>query len=117
MYKKTEGLTWEKAKAKWVRDLRSGKFKQGRGRLLTAPGNFCCLGVLATQVVDIRRRDSRETLRDATMLIAAMKLPQPIKNALSKMSGYHTTENELIHFNDSKRWSFAKIADWIEENM
>lgn len=45
-------------KAKWVEDLRSGNFKQGKGALhnvLTLGGTqmheFCCLGVLAEQAV------------------------------------------------------------------
>ena len=33
-------------KEKWVTALRSGDYKQGKGRLRTVEGHFCCLGVL-----------------------------------------------------------------------
>jgi hypothetical protein len=33
-------------KAKWLKALRSGKYKQGKERLQTTAGRFCCLGVL-----------------------------------------------------------------------
>ncbi len=36
-------------KERWLRDLRSGEFKQGRGRLRKFNGEYCCLGVLANQ--------------------------------------------------------------------
>ncbi len=38
-------------KNKWVKALRSGKYKQGTGQLRSENGmSFCCLGVLATIV-------------------------------------------------------------------
>jgi hypothetical protein len=33
-------------KAKWLKALRGGKYKQGKEQLKTATGRFCCLGVL-----------------------------------------------------------------------
>ncbi len=36
----------EDIKDRWVGALRSGEYKQGKGRLKTSDGNFCCLGVL-----------------------------------------------------------------------
>lgn len=35
---------------KWVRALRSGKYKQGRGALRPVADQFCCLGVLCDVV-------------------------------------------------------------------
>jgi hypothetical protein len=32
----------------WVEALRSGKYKQGTGRLRSADNKYCCLGVLST---------------------------------------------------------------------
>jgi hypothetical protein len=37
-------------KAQWLRDLRSGEYPQGKGRL-RKDGKFCCLGVLCEQAV------------------------------------------------------------------
>jgi hypothetical protein len=31
---------------KWLKALRSGKYKQGRNQLMNERGGFCCLGVL-----------------------------------------------------------------------
>jgi len=33
-------------KERWLQDLRSGEFKQGKGVLRTKSDEFCCLGVL-----------------------------------------------------------------------
>jgi len=30
---------------KWIKALRSGKYKQGKGNLQSADGSYCCLGV------------------------------------------------------------------------
>lgn len=38
-------------KAKWVSALRSGEYKQGRGRLRSPQDGFCCLGVLCDLAV------------------------------------------------------------------
>lgn len=34
-------------KDKWLKALRSGRYRQGFGRLRTASGGYCCLGVLS----------------------------------------------------------------------
>jgi hypothetical protein len=36
----------ERIKKLWVEALRSGKYKQGRGKLRNESNEFCCLGVL-----------------------------------------------------------------------
>lgn len=36
----------KKLKAKWVKALRSGEIKQGRGALRSEDGSMCCIGVL-----------------------------------------------------------------------
>jgi hypothetical protein len=36
----------KRVKTKWLKALRSGKYKQGRGQLRTPDDRFCCLGVL-----------------------------------------------------------------------
>lgn len=35
-----------KMKRRWIRALRSGKYKQGHDRLRTEDNRFCCLGVV-----------------------------------------------------------------------
>lgn len=36
----------KEVKAKWVAALRSGEYKQGKGRLKNINNEYCCLGVL-----------------------------------------------------------------------
>lgn len=43
-------INWD-AVAKWRDELRSGKYKQGRGQLRNNTDDFCCLGVLCEGVV------------------------------------------------------------------
>jgi hypothetical protein len=44
-------MALNKVAKKWVKALRSGKYKQGTGTLLTANGRHCCLGVLTDLAV------------------------------------------------------------------
>ena len=37
----------KKLKAKWIKALLSGDYKQGKGILKNKKGEYCCLGVLA----------------------------------------------------------------------
>lgn len=104
-------------KAKWIAALRSGEYKQTRGRLLRnwrGEDRFCCLGVLceimeAPRAVGAAAKDKSgpgyrldDTFHDA-------ELPCSVLSA--------GDQNILVKLNDSHRRSFAKIADWIEENM
>ena len=85
-------------KAQWVAALRSGAYRQGRVSLYT-PGDdtYCCLGVLCK--------------------IAG--------GSPKEASGYSITnpllgdkiEQILWTMNDTKKKSFAEIADWIETNV
>jgi hypothetical protein len=100
----------EEIKQKWVAALRSGKYSQTRETLQDENG-FCCLGVLCE----------------------VMKLPKPIPYIYT-FRGKHlekdlthdfrdsvglsyTAEGELIELNDKEHYSFAEIAEYIEENL
>jgi hypothetical protein len=89
-------------KAKWLEDLRSGKFPQARLRLRGALG-YCCLGVLR-EIISPRSL----AMADNAELLCADHLDRagfshPVQSALSKM-------------NDEGK-SFSEIADWIEANL
>lgn len=47
-------------KEKWISALRSGQYKQGRGRLRNEDDHYCCLGVLC-EVMGIPWEPSEET--------------------------------------------------------
>ncbi len=84
-------------KAPWLAALRSGEYKQGRGRLKREAGVFtrawyyCCLGVL----------------EDATGVYG---------NLDCMGLGPNDTEI-LVRMNDAERQDFNTIADYIEANL
>jgi hypothetical protein len=103
-----------KLKQKWVTALRSGDYKQGKGKLCSLANNgierFCCLGVLC-DVAGVKR-EPRPDLgfvryeREATYL----PLEFSVDPALWEAQSY------LIRLND-KGVSFSEIADYIEEKL
>lgn len=122
--KPKSGAAWEKVKRKWLQDLRSGEYKQARGLLMRSTGNgdyFCCLGVLATQFVDMRKKKSRRELHSHGSLVysgKALNIPKCVKDVLNEpMSVFGITESYLIDLNDRKRKSFKSIANKIEQEL
>lgn len=106
----------KKIKAKWLRALRSGKFKQGKGTLCQktdAGYEFCCLGVLAHIAIDEpwRRIGGRFTFKgnEGYTTIFGDEVAQ--KFGLSVMA-----HNSLTRMNDDGQ-SFSEIANWIEKHL
>ena len=103
---------------RWVRALRSGKYKQTAGCLEDLEGSNCCLGVLcnlavASKVCKKERsydvfifNDSGGTLPDSVREWAGMK----------SCDGKRKNRKSLINYNDDLGYSFDKIADIIEKN-
>lgn len=93
----------KEVKERWVKALRSGHYKQGKGRLKTVSG-YCCLGVLA----DIQGELSEHGCFDLDN-----------DKILSDSDGrYHymgqSTQNGVANLNDSG-FNFEVIADRIEK--
>ncbi len=89
-------------KAKWLKALRSGEYKQGKERLYHA-GRHCCLGVLADiQGEPIRSRKWCKDQREEYYLTGT---------GLRK-----TASRKLATMNDDGD-SFANIANYIEQNL
>jgi len=114
---------------RWVKALRSGKYKQGASKLCQNPGagiEHCCLGVLA----DINGY-SKELIRGRAILdLPGMQEKCDIKSASGKIrddinnisktitvrSGTRKFMSvDLAHINDEGA-SFKAIATWIEKN-
>lgn len=103
-----------KIKKQWTKALRSGEYKQGRGKLRTRTG-YCCLGVLCdiTDRGSWSRSDSRWYHRGVSG-----SLPREIREEL-----LITRENEkrLVEMNDGddviRKHTFKEIAAWIDENL
>jgi hypothetical protein len=94
----------KKMRSKWLRALRSGKYKQGRNALLNKQDGYCCLGVLASVCGVPKQR-----LLEHSASTGGMHMPE------LDVLGCDTT-NTLIEMNDSGK-RFTTIANWIEKNL
>lgn len=117
----------EEVKAKWIADLRSGKFSQTRGTLHRpvageTPAGYCCLGVLAQQFVEsgevvektgVLGISAEYSYLDGTLFGVGKITPE----ARDKIGLDYRDQVDLIQMNDDNGESFESIADWIEENV
>jgi hypothetical protein len=104
-------------KQKWTTALRSGDYKQGRACLRSIDNEYCCLGVLCDVIgLEWHMSDNDSILYSISFggHNYSAFLPEALKNLLNL-----TTEDHeyLVSLNDTKRWSFRHIANYIEENL
>jgi len=107
-------------KEKWVAALRSGEFKQGRGKLCNMTDNtFCCLGV-ACIVAGIGPKG----INGYTIAKTAKyrKVPDLIKGKQTAGSFKNVNlVSKLVYMNDGecgiRKKGFKGIATWIEKNL
>ena len=108
-------------KTKWVAALRSGQYKQTRGRLREG-ASFCCLGVLCNLHAQEHPDTAAEQYDPHRYMGQARILPTPVQewSGLTERIGSMTTINgvRLCHaeHNDRGR-SFKQIAKAIEEQL
>lgn len=101
-------------KAKWLKALRSGRYKQTimtlRNKSALEKGyRYCCVGV-ACNIVDPKQWASQGPTKFSWGRVFASGLDRlPFLN--------EDTFRELADLNDNKGWNFNQIADWIEENL
>ena len=99
---------------RWVRALRSGKYKQGHGYLCEVNRDgeeqFCCLGVLADIAVD-----GWWELASINGYYLIDGASGALTTDMRKEFGL-TGQSKLIRMNDSGK-SFEEIADYIEEHF
>jgi hypothetical protein len=107
----------QELKDKWITALRSGEYKQGTGSLYDKVNDaYCCMGVLGCVSNDIKGETRTPGL------------------LTGRNNGYHVLITEfanrdgisvriLIDMNDGdnpsnpKKYTFAEIADYLEENI
>lgn len=83
----------KKLKAKWVKALRSGKYKQCTSELYDSEAReYCCLGVLC--------------------VVAKL---EPDANAYTKLDRLVGSYSPFVRMNDDLGKSFSEIADHIEK--
>ena len=100
-------------KRKWVKALRSGKYKQTKECLRDNDG-YCCLGVLTQLYANekhiafekVKKGYSEENLCPAVREYAGLKKADPCVKKV-----------HLSTWNDNKGADFKKIADLIERNL
>ena len=98
-------------KASWLEALRSGRYKQDRGKLRTENG-FCCLGVLC-DVIDSNSWDWFELPDGGKSYIHGNDTSYVTSMKYGNCELYQI---ELSNMNDRGK-SFSEIADYIEKNV
>ena len=92
----------KKLKARWVKALRSGRYKQGKGYLQDKDGKNCCLGVLC-RISRIKEEMDH------------LKIGGGFLFAGAKNFGLRShVQSILAELNDNDVSSFEAIADFIE---
>lgn len=105
---------------KWVKALRSGKYKQGKEQLCNEDG-YCCLGVAAiiAGATPIQLGD-KQWLAVNSAVGHAFATEKPfLKNIPEQLKGMNNKDiisGKVAALNDGGK-SFAEIADWIESNV
>jgi hypothetical protein len=97
-------------KDKWLKALRSGRYKQGTGTLVDDTGMYCCLGVLA-RVQGAKTEDMRSNSylqNDLAKYKAGLRIAS--QNILAKMNDGVDYRGAFIG-----KKSFKEIADYIEK--
>lgn len=99
-------------KVKWVKALRSGRYKQTTGALYDG-GGHCCLGVLCRTLRAKLIYDRSVRYFDWRGDQAADLLP---KSLLRHVGISHAEQHELAQMNDDGQ-TFADISDYIERRL
>ena len=108
-----------KLKAKWVKALRSDKFKQGAGMLKQynkRKVEHCCLGVLC-EIAGVKKQ---KRVPGASSVLFDGCSRTYLGQALLNSFGFSDqVQKDLSIHNDgwTYPWSFETIADWIEKNL
>lgn len=101
----------------WVKDLRSGDYKQGRSQL-RRDDEYCCLGILClTQDDVIWRRYNDGHQFQATMAGDETEAPflgYPPDEIMERVGLSSEAAEALVNMNDALESTFDDIADCIE---
>jgi hypothetical protein len=112
-------------KAKWLAALRSGEYKQGR-KFLKKNGSYCCLGVLCDVVDPTKWNDDYDY--DYGLGVKGVSAYDGVSGTLPfrirEATGFPREDNTgrwaagvLVEMNDEGQYSFAEIANYIEEHL
>lgn len=104
----------KRVKTKWVKALRSGNYRQGRGRL-REDGRFCCLGVLC----DVSKLGRWPSAVHEPSYVTRRGIPcdafLPVE--VSEWAGVNRiAQGYLVNLNDGGN-AFNEIANYIEAEL
>lgn len=113
-------------KEKWIKALRSGRYRQGKNTLKEGR-YYCCLGVLCT-VAGAKWKPNREGMEIPFIdgkQVSALDEHYLSTTALRRFGFRDKRQKLLANFNDGHpfgqpaitRKNFKEIADYIEEHM
>ncbi len=94
---------------KWIKALKSGKYKQTTGELKNKNG-YCCLGVLCEIKAKEQKKKFYEHKNGGVLSETQMKW-SGIKSQNGKCK-----RTDLVYMNDYLKYSFSEIADFIKKN-
>ncbi len=101
----------------WVKALRSGRYRQHRGKLRSRTGSMCCLGVLC-EISKLSSWDKENNYAGSSELlpskVEAWADMISMHGALPKGSVGVKANVNLADLNDS-RYTFKQLADVIEK--
>lgn len=106
----------KKIKKRWIKALRSGKYKKCQGFLHThtdGVNQFCVTGVLCDLYPGIKWMKEEgypEFYIDGSAF-------RPDEEILVWADLSITNLNTLFNLNDKAKLTFKQLADWIEENL
>lgn len=109
----------QEIKNKWIAALKSGEYKQGKGRLRNLDNTFCCLGVLC----DLHSKETGNQFTESEgesyfhYMYHSSFLPEPVvKWANLITSDPHVKGTSIAELNDYNK-SFNELADLIYTHL
>lgn len=112
----------KKIRAKWIRALRSGKYKQTRDRIKHRDA-YCCLGVLCTVIKADWVKDKWGDMQAQIKGVEITSCNKLTPCFVDKVGLTDEQQNTLAELNDGappkniKKHSFKQIADYIKANL
>jgi hypothetical protein len=117
-----------KVKKMWCEELRSGKLKQGRGRLRNAKNEFCCLGVLCNLHAQAHPEIAAKQTNPGQYMGSSGYLPDAVvkwaklsrENPPIRLPNGDISDLACLNDGDGRwftRYTFAQLADLIEAQL
>lgn len=113
---------------RWIEELRSGRFKQGKEKLCRDPGDgvlrYCCLGVLCYVMSGKPNESEDAVVEEGVLGVDYMWCGKDdvLPESIMVEAGLHSDQGDacddhrsLVAKNDAG-WTFQEIADELEEH-